>query len=122
MEIAHFRKLLLDKQKELQTEAAELHQDALTSTTDDVGDFVDVATSEEGTSESLEEETRVSETLILVEDALRRMESGTYGKCLTCGHPIEQARLEAVPWAQYCVEDQEKMDRAAHVPQGGSTL
>jgi DnaK suppressor protein len=53
---------------------------------------------------------------------LRRIENGTYGKCIACGRQIEAARLEAVPWAQYCLEDQEKRDKAAHVQQGGSTL
>jgi len=56
-----------------------------------------------------------------VQDALRRMEEGTYGKCLDCDREIEPARLEAIPWAEYCLEDQEKRDRAEQV-QGGATL
>ena len=35
---------------------------------------------------------------------------------------IEPARLEAVPWAAYCLEDQEKQDKRTHAPQGGSAL
>jgi DnaK suppressor protein len=57
-----------------------------------------------------------------VQDAFHRIEDGTYGKCNACGRQIEAARLEAIPWAQYCLEDQEKQDEAAHVEQGGSTL
>ena len=57
-----------------------------------------------------------------MQDALRRIEDGTYGKCIQCGREIEPVRLEAIPWARYCLKDQEKYDRAAHVPQGGSTL
>jgi len=53
---------------------------------------------------------------------LKRIEDGSYGKCTACGRQIEAARLEAVPWAAYCLQDQEKQDRAAHVPLGGSTL
>jgi RNA polymerase-binding transcription factor DksA len=63
-----------------------------------------------------------SQTLIQVQDALRRIEDGNYGKCIACRRPIEAACLEAIPWAQYCLEDQEKQEKAAHVPQGGSTL
>lgn len=34
-----------------------------------------------------------------VEEALRRLQDGTYGRCLTCGQPIPYKRLEAIPWA-----------------------
>ncbi len=34
-----------------------------------------------------------------VEEALRRLQEGTYGRCLTCGQPIPERRLEAMPWA-----------------------
>lgn len=34
-----------------------------------------------------------------VEEALRRLQDGTYGRCLTCGQPIPDQRLEAIPWA-----------------------
>src|SRR5713101_757182 len=32
-----------------------------------------------------------------------RMEEGKYGKCIHCGQPIQEKRLEAVPWARYCL-------------------
>lgn len=34
-----------------------------------------------------------------VEQALKRLDEGTYGRCSTCGHPIPEKRLEALPWA-----------------------
>jgi RNA polymerase-binding transcription factor len=34
-----------------------------------------------------------------IEEALRRLQDGTYGRCLTCGQPIPERRLEAIPWA-----------------------
>jgi RNA polymerase-binding transcription factor DksA len=37
-----------------------------------------------------------------VRDALGRIENGTFGRCAEDGQPIEEARLEAVPWAAYC--------------------
>jgi DnaK suppressor protein len=42
-----------------------------------------------------------------IEDALRRMERGAYGTCLECEEPISVKRLNAVPWARYCVTCQE---------------
>jgi DnaK suppressor protein len=40
-------------------------------------------------------------------DALRRYEHGTYGVCAECEEPISSKRLDAVPWARYCVTCQE---------------
>jgi DnaK suppressor protein len=40
--------------------------------------------------------------------ALARIEDGTYGRCVDCGRPIPDARLEVRPEAARCVEDQEK--------------
>jgi RNA polymerase-binding transcription factor DksA len=47
-----------------------------------------------------------------IDDALRRLDQGTYGICEECGKPIDEARLEAVPWARYCVVDQARVERA----------
>jgi DnaK suppressor protein len=44
-----------------------------------------------------------------VSDALDRINHGTYGVCLECDEPISTKRLEAVPWARYCVACQEKI-------------
>jgi DnaK suppressor protein len=44
-----------------------------------------------------------------IADALQRIEHGTYGVCLECEEPISAKRLEAVPWARYCVTCQEQI-------------
>lgn len=49
--------------------------------------------------------------LILVEEALDRIENGDYGHCTHCGQPIGLARLNAVPWARYCIDCQESEER-----------
>jgi DnaK suppressor protein len=49
--------------------------------------------------------------LELVEAALARLDSGTYGACQRCGRPIAAGRLEALPWAAHCIECQSAMDR-----------
>jgi len=49
---------------------------------------------------------QVEAELADVEHALRRLDDGTYGICEACGRPIEDARLEALPAARFCVEDQ----------------
>jgi DnaK suppressor protein len=122
MNIERFKQRLQAKERELLAEIARLEEEARGSGEAEVRDPIDDATSSQGTSEALQEESLASRTLIQVQDALKRIEAGTYGKCTACGRQIEAARLEAVPWAAYCLEDQEKQDRAEHVPQGGSTL
>ncbi len=47
--------------------------------------------------------------LRLVEEALDRVRSGDYGVCLACEQPIPAKRLQALPWARYCVPCQEQM-------------
>ncbi len=48
-----------------------------------------------------------------VEHALRRLDEGTYGICEACGRPIDEDRLEAVPAARFCRDDQQKAERQA---------
>jgi len=60
--------------------------------------------------ESLEEN---AELLVReIDDALARIESGTYGVCLTCGQPIPEERLAAVPYAVQCVACRREEERA----------
>jgi DnaK suppressor protein len=121
MNIDGLKQKLLQKKHELQVNISRLEEEARDSGDAEVRDSTDDATSAQGASESLQEDALESETLIQVEDALQRIEDGTYGKCSACGRPMEPARLEAVPWAAYCLEDQAKRDQAAHVPLGGTS-
>jgi len=47
------------------------------------------------------------QSLVYVENALNRIENGTYGKCEVCGEQIEEQRLEALPYATLCMEHAE---------------
>ena len=64
---------------------------------------------EEGADEASELEKRLAleerlgESLNEVEHALQKYEAGTYGLCDSCGQPIEQGRLEAIPQASLCL-------------------
>lgn len=44
-----------------------------------------------------------------VQAALRRVQQGTYGVCAACDEPISAKRLDAVPWAKFCVQCQERI-------------
>lgn len=45
-----------------------------------------------------------------IEAALFRLKRGRYGLCLKCGEPIEQKRLDALPWSLSCIRCQERVD------------
>jgi DnaK suppressor protein len=42
--------------------------------------------------------------LLQISDALRRMDEGSYGRCSNCGRMISIQRLEALPWARFCID------------------
>jgi len=46
-----------------------------------------------------------------IESALERIEGGTYGSCAHCGEEVGKARLQALPWAGYCIECQEQVEQ-----------
>jgi DnaK suppressor protein len=50
-------------------------------------------------------------TLLQIENALLRMDEGTYGRCANCGQTINVLRLEAVPWARFCIDCQELAEK-----------
>lgn len=54
---------------------------------------------------------RSTTQLELVDAALARLDDGTFGACRRCGKPIAAGRLEALPWAAYCIECQRLVDR-----------
>ncbi len=49
--------------------------------------------------------------LELIDEALVRVESGEYGECVNCGEPVLEKRLDAVPWARYCLKCQDLQER-----------
>jgi RNA polymerase-binding protein DksA len=59
--------------------------------------------------EGLEEDA--ARLLVQIDDAMRRIEDGTYGFCEVCGRPIPEERLEAVPYATLCIDDARKQER-----------
>jgi DnaK suppressor protein len=55
-----------------------------------------------------ENETR---QLMLIDEALQRIEDEEYGTCLNCSKEIQQKRLAAIPWARYCLSCQELVEK-----------
>jgi DnaK suppressor protein len=49
--------------------------------------------------------------LLLIDEALERVEGGEYGECVNCGEPVSEKRLDAVPWTRYCLKCQDLQER-----------
>jgi len=77
----------------------------------EVEDPIDLVTSSEQVTQQFQVGSIESDMLEQVRAALQRIDDGTYGICIDCGRPIGEARLNAIPWTPYCLEDQEKHDR-----------
>ena len=49
--------------------------------------------------------------LALIDEALNRIEAGGFGDCVNCSEPVQEKRLEAVPWARFCLKCQDLQER-----------
>ena len=120
--LEHYRGILTARREELATETLRAESEVAEPSDLDHLDPSDRAISETAKEEYLEEAERDSGLVVLIDEALRRIAAGTYGKCAICGKEIPSSRLDAVPWASLCLEDQEKEDRRRHASmiQGGA--
>jgi DnaK suppressor protein len=100
----------LEKHIAAQTEAYPTPVDAIDAS-DGTQDIEEIA--DDFIEMQNEQSLLVNEQALLteVEDALKRIENGSYGKCVDCGKTIPEKRLEALPWAARCIEDEERLEQ-----------
>jgi DnaK suppressor protein len=77
---------------------------------DGAGDVGDAGLADEAAGEDFAEVDRDSTVLGQVREALGRIESGTFGRCVVDGRPIDPKRLDAEPWTAYCLDHQRLME------------
>jgi DnaK suppressor protein len=118
MDTEHFKSSLLEKKRQLEQDIRRHDDEAREGTNTDVEDPIDHVVSAGVKAGSFQENSIRRETLMQIDNALRRIEEGSYGICIDCGRPIEQARLEAVPWARYCIADQERHENTQEPDNG----
>ena len=77
----------------------------------DIQDFEEIAV--DSLEIQQEQSLLVNERALLAQvlRALKRIENGTYGKCVNCGQPIPEERLEAIPWAERDAKCEEQLER-----------
>jgi len=110
--IDHYRRRLQALEQELEKRLAEEVETAR-DTGDDRPAVSDLAHADELKDEYFALADTDSAILAAVRAALRRIEDGTYGRCIVDGEPIDEKRLEAVPWTPYCLAHQSELEEGA---------
>jgi RNA polymerase-binding protein DksA len=120
-ETENFRQLLLNKREELIGDMDVMTEDSLRkSHSESSGDlsYMPIHMADIGSDNYDQEFTvgliKTERNLIReVDDALRRIEKGTYGICIATGKPIPKTRLKFKPWAKYSIEYIREMEKKA---------
>jgi len=109
-QVEKYKKLLEEKRAELLTRvkaARESEKEGRSELAPDLGDRA-IFTQTRDLSYQLS--TGERDILRRIDDALDRIEAGSYGECLNCSKKVQQGRLNAVPWARHCIDCQELQD------------
>ncbi len=106
----YFRQKLLDWRQELLRESHETLQ-SMQSESIAAPDMSDRATNESDRALELRTRDRQRKLIVKIDEALQRIEDGTYGYCEETAEPISLQRLEARPIATLSVEAQERHER-----------
>jgi DnaK suppressor protein len=106
-ERAHVRELLLNKRQELMRAYAISKGDSQAELDNGTEDYVDYAVNSYAREFLLSLTEMDRKQLLLVEEALNRIDRGEYGYCQQCNEDISPKRLEVQPWARHCLPCQE---------------
>ena len=108
------KKMLEDRRRELMTEVQGRMREVRADGNKDREVFDQGESSEVDIQEDIEFALiqMKSETLNKINEALRRLEEGTYGNCFECGEEIAEARLRALPFAVRCKDCEEARETA----------
>ena len=111
MEVERYRTQLLQKRGELLGgPAAKPLQWTMENNSGRQGDMADQASGNNEVHIALKLKQTDAKILQAIEEALWRIEKGTYGMCRDCGEPIAPARLNAIPWTRVCITCKEKQN------------
>ncbi len=112
-QLKQFRQLLITEQVKFASEIKSLAQEASKSPREASGDLsaytihlADMAADTYNRELSMNIVSTEQEVLYQIDDALKRMDEGTYGTCQQCNTPITMSRLKAVPYASMCIKCQ----------------
>ena len=113
-DLKRFRELLHEKKEEILKNAKRTLNEDMTLDADDLPDEMDLASSEYLQSFTFRLRGRERFFLEKIDQALKRIEDGSFGICESCEEPISIKRLEARPETTLCIrckEDQERVEK-----------
>jgi DnaK suppressor protein len=113
-QLEYFRQKLLTWKEELLSESRETLA-ALQDDSPNLPDLVDRASSETDKAIELRARDRQRKLIAKIDEALKRIDDGTYGYCEETGEPISLKRLEARPTATLSLEAQERHEKREKV-------
>ncbi|HEX8097365.1 MAG TPA: TraR/DksA family transcriptional regulator [Pyrinomonadaceae bacterium] len=99
--LEHFRGVLLEQLRRHTENVREDQAAALEGIDDGVKDSVDMSLQDHNRELAFRLGERESQMVADIDQALLRIDEGSYGECARCGKPIDERRLEAVPTARY---------------------
>lgn len=106
-EIDKFKTVLLAKRNEILGNVTSMESEALRRERSDLSNMpthmADMGTDNYEIENTLGLMSSERKILVEIDNALSHIEDGTYGTCAGHGEPIPKARLNAIPWARYCV-------------------
>ncbi len=113
-ELAKYRTRLVEERERIRKSIAR-HQEVLDHSKQVDGMAHSNHMADQGTDEARQEQAiglmqSESRYLYRIDDALKRIEDGTYGQCELCSETINQERLEALPYTRMCIDCAEKED------------
>ena len=118
---AKFKELLLEKREEILKEIKHIARENLKSQKEASGDLssysyhmADMASDSYDRELSLNIASGEQEVIYEIDEALKRIGEGKYGKCLSCNKKIPVRRLKAVPYAKHCIQCQSKEENLKH--------
>jgi DnaK suppressor protein len=108
--IERLKKALQARHRELRKSLAQTQRSSLTAQHDYGKDEGDRANASLAREIDIGQKSRDRALLSAVDAALKRINEGTFGRCLNCEQAINAKRLEAIPWVRYCITCQELID------------
>ena len=99
--LEHYRNILLQQLRQHTENVREDQAQALESNDDGVKDSVDMSLQDVNREIAFRLGERESQMVADIDQALLRIDEGTYGECARCGKPIDERRLDAMPTARY---------------------
>jgi DnaK suppressor protein len=106
----HYRKRLLRERDDLLGLVTRARKDGRFADEEGTQDLADKAANSYTKEFLFYQSSNERELLQMINEALERIEQGSFGECVLCGSSMDNKRLEAVPWARHCVPCQEKQD------------